>query len=231
MCLHVMSAPRLLIVATLTLLATAQAAVISARNECDGGDGVRRIGHLHHVVVQDAADQCIVAALEACDADSLRYAMCNVSWLASEPLKAAASLRLKQRRRRPRHLLEPVHVASSSVPSVPCAQSSLSRGVAALFRGRAVLWPSAVQAQFHRTACTMHACRTHAACTLSACAHVLQHPRTLSGWLISTTHRAGAAAAVFCSLAASGVNAKPPVCGGSLARPPVRYGTKASAVP
>ena len=62
MCLHVMSAPRLLIAATLTLLATAHAAVISARNECDGGDGVRRIGHLHHVVVQDAADQCIACS-------------------------------------------------------------------------------------------------------------------------------------------------------------------------
>ena len=227
MCLHAMSAPKLLIVATLTLLAAAQAAVCSARKECDGGDGVRRTGRLHHAVVQDAADQDIAAALEAGDADSLRYVMSNISWLASEPTKGAASVWLKQRRWRPEHLLEPVHVA----------QSSLTRGVAELFRGQAVLWPRAVQAQFHRTACTLHAHCTrcmHAVHVLRCmhAAHVLQHPRTLSGWLVSATHRsAGAAAAVFCSLAASGGNAEPPVCGGSPARPPVHYGTKASAVP
>ena len=156
MCLHAMSAPKLLTVATLTLLAAAQAAVGSASNEC--GDGIRRTGLLHHALVQDAADEDIAAALEAGDADSLRYVMSNLSWLASEPAKAAASVWLRQRRwrpeQRPEHLLEPVHVA----------QSPLTRGVAELFRGQAVLWPSAVQARLHHTA----ACHTHAARTLHA---------------------------------------------------------------
>lgn len=93
--------PRSIAVFTLAvgqMLAAAQVAVDKSRTTFDEPCVRRDLGRWWHVKVERAADDVLQLGVASTRTDMLELGLQNISWLASEQVKAAAKLELKRRK-------------------------------------------------------------------------------------------------------------------------------------